>query len=62
MSDATESPWGSDTDNPAGEGSETTAVAGGSVGERRAGEDPAAAPSRFGQGSTDDSPGMPSGL
>ena len=99
-----EQPWGVDEDNPAGEGSETTAVGRGDIADRRAGDDPTAwdgtdvrrpdrplsydpdqehepeageqggqpnlspdpgasgRPSRFGQGSTDDSPGTPSGL
>jgi hypothetical protein len=99
-----EQPWGVDADNPLDEGSEPTAVPGGSLGEQRAGEDPTARDgtdvrakdgplaydpdqehepetgvqggqpnlspdpavagkrSRFGQGSTDDSPGTPSGL
>ena len=99
-----EQPWGVDANNPMDEGSEPTAVGTGSVGEQKAGEDPAVRdggevrgpdkplaydpdqehqpqtgeqggqvnlspdpavggkPSRFGQGSTDDSPGTPSGL
>jgi hypothetical protein len=99
-----EQAWGVDQNNPWDEGSEPTAVGGGSIGERRAGDDPTAddgtdvrakdgplaydpeqehqpqageqggqpnltpdpavagRPSRFGQGSTDDGPGTPSGL
>jgi hypothetical protein len=35
-------PWGVDADNPVNEGSEPTAVGGGSIGEQRAGDDPTA--------------------
>ena len=34
----TDAPWGAGDDSPMNEGSETTAVSGGSVGEQRAGE------------------------
>jgi hypothetical protein len=38
----TEQPWGVDANNPLDEGSEPTAVPGGSIGEQRAGDDPTA--------------------
>jgi hypothetical protein len=68
-------PWGVDANNPLNEGSEPTAVpydpdqehepeAGEQGGQPNLSPDPAVSgrPSRFGQGSTDDSPGTPSGL
>jgi hypothetical protein len=100
----TDEPWGTDENNPLGEGSEPTAVGDGNLAEQRAAQDPTAQDgtdvrgkdgplaydpdeeheprageqggqpnlspdpavagrrSNLGQGSTDDSPGTPSGL